>query len=255
MKRPILLGIVNVTPDSFYDGGRYPDPVAHARQLLAEGADWLDIGGESTRPGAERVSVEEECRRVLPVIEALRGEAPLSIDTSKPEVARRAQAAGATILNDVRGLREPGMRAASALFERAIIMHSRGTPQTMGTLTAYDDVVEQVCAELLEQALGCEAGEVWLDPGIGFAKTAQQSLSLLRHLGRLVETGYPILVGASRKSFIGRTLGLPAAGDRLHGSLGAAAAAWSGGARALRVHDVRATRELVDLMAAIADAP
>ena len=252
MQRPILLGIVNATPDSFYDGGRY-NPVSHAERLVAEGADWIDVGGESTRPGAPAVSAAEECDRVLPVIEALRGRVPISVDTSKPAVARQAAAAGATILNDVRGLREPGMREVSALFAHTIIMHSRGTPQTMRGLTDYPDgdVARAVRDELVAAADACPCPTVWIDPGIGFAKTASQSLALLKHLPLLVETGYPVLVGASRKSFIGKTLGLSDPDARLFGSLGAAAAAVSRGAVALRVHDVRATREVVDLMAAV----
>lgn len=255
MKRPIILGIVNVTPDSFYDGGKYPDAVAHAQQLCSEGADWLDIGGESTRPGANPVSVTEECDRVLPVIEAMHAQLPISIDTTKPEVARQALAAGATILNDVNGLKDPEMMSVSASFAHTIIMHSRGTPKTMQGLTDYRSVVHDVREHLLQQALSCPCPRVWLDPGIGFAKTAEQSLLLLKELSTLVETGFPILVGASRKSFIGHTLQLAHAQQRLHGSLGAAAAAMYHGAAALRVHDVQATRELVDLIAAIEGLP
>lgn len=254
MKRPILLGIVNATPDSFYDGGMHPDPIAHARALIEDGADWIDVGGESTRPGAALISVAEECDRVLPVIEALRGTVPISIDTTKPEVARQAAAAGASILNDVCGLRTPGMPEVSALFEHTVVMHSRGTPQTMGALTDYDDVVAEVRDHLLEQAERCQSQTVWLDPGIGFAKTTAQNLALLKHLSVLVDTGHPVLVGASRKSFIGNTLGLPRAADRLAGSLGAAAAATLRGAAALRVHDVRQTRELLSLLIAVEQA-
>lgn len=254
MRRPIILGIVNVTPDSFYDGGQHPDPISHARQLIADGADWLDVGGESTRPGAAFVSVQEECDRVLPVIEALRGQVPISIDTTKPSVARQARRAGATILNDVRGLRDPEMMAVSGSFDHTIIMHSRGTPKTMQGLTDYGDLIAEVRDELLARATASSCPQVWLDPGIGFAKTAAQSLSLLKHLGVLVAAGYPVLVGASRKSFIGRALDLPAAEDRLFGSLGAAAAAVSRGAAALRVHDVRATCDLVNLLNAVEDA-
>lgn len=254
-RRPIILGIVNVTPDSFYDGGRYRDLVAHARRLVSEGADWIDVGGESTRPGAAPVSEAEELQRVLPVLAGLAEVGvPLSIDTTKPGVARAAAAAGATILNDVRGLQDPEMVEVSALFEKTIIMHSRGTPQTMRGLNDYTDLIAEVRDVLLDRAAQCQSPEVWLDPGIGFAKTAAQSLSLLRHLSAFVETGLPVLVGASRKSFIGRTLTLPDTDDRLAGSLAAAAAAVQRGAAAVRVHDVRPTRDVLDLLYAIENA-
>lgn len=254
--RPLVMGILNVTPDSFYDGGRHADPVAHGLRLVAEGADWIDVGGESTRPGAARVSPEEEARRVLPVITALSAAGvTVSVDTTRPDVARAAAAAGATILNDVRGLQDPEMVAVSALFSQTVIMHSRGTPQTMGALTDYTDLVAEVCAFLVDRARACRSAQVWIDPGLGFAKRADQSLALLRHLGVLVETGWPVLVGASRKSFIGHTLDLPQAADRLSGSLAAAAAAYHRGAAALRVHDVRATREVVDFLCAVDQAP
>jgi len=253
---PLVVGIVTCTPDSFYDGGRHDTAqraVAHGRRLISEGADWLDIGGESTRPNAPAVSVDEECGRVLDVIMALAGAAPVSIDTTKPTVARRAADAGATILNDVRGLSDPGMAEVSALFEATIVMHSRGTPRTMRSLTDYGDLITEVCGGLLESAARARSPQVWIDPGIGFAKTAAQSLALLRHTRALVSTGYPVLIGASRKSFIGHTLDLPDAGDRLPGSLAAVAATYARGARAFRVHDVAATRQLLDLLCAIDD--
>ena len=261
--RPLVVGIVNVTPDSFYDGGRYPSPIAHAEQLLAAGADWLDIGGESTRPGAASVDAEEECRRVLPVIEALAGQVPISIDTTKPAVASAALHAGATILNDVSGLTDPELISMSADFEATVIMHSRGTPQSLEGPTAYGalgatdyaDSVLQVRDFLLERAAAARSKTVYLDPGIGFAKSAAQSLTLLRHLPALVRTGYPVFVGASRKSFIGQTLDLADPDDRLPGSLAAAASAYHHGAAALRVHDVAATRQVVDLLSAIGTAP
>ena len=262
-RRPLVVGIVNVTPDSFYDGGRYPSAIDHACRLLEEGADWLDIGGESTRPGADIVDVEEECRRVLPVIAALSDQVPISIDTTKPAVARAAIAAGARILNDVTGLMDPEMIAASADVEAVIIMHSRGTPQSLqgrtdyGALgsTEYRNPVEEVRDFLQERAAAARCKTVYIDPGLGFAKTAQQSLSLLRHLDVLVKTGLPVLVGASRKSFIGHTLGIPDASHRLPGSLAAAAAAYHRGAAAIRVHDVAATRQVVDLLEAISTSP
>jgi len=249
------VGIVNVTPDSFYDGGRHEDPIQHALRLIDEGADWLDIGGESTRPGAQAVSAEEECARVLPIITALKGSIPLSIDTHKPAVARRALAAGATILNDVTGLADPEMVAISSDAQTTIVMHSRGTPETMGQLVDYDNVVRDVTRWLIERAGLARSETVWIDPGIGFAKTAAQSLSLLRNTAALVATGFPVLIGASRKSFIGQTLNLPNAEDRLHGSLAAAAAGWHGGAQAFRVHDVAATREALDLLHAVNAPP
>lgn len=251
--RPLVMGVVNATPDSFYDGGRY-DPIERGWQLLEEGADWIDVGGESTRPGAAPVDEEEELRRVLPVIRALATRATVSVDTTRPRVAAAALAAGARVLNDVRGLRDPELARVSADAWGVVVMHSRGTPQTMAGLTDYADVVEEVRAELLEAAGRARAPRVWIDPGIGFAKTAAQSLRLLRHLDRLVDTGLPVLVGASRKSFIGATLHLSSPGDRLYGSLAAAADAWSRGAEVLRVHDVRETRQVLDLLHAIAGA-
>jgi dihydropteroate synthase len=250
LREPLVVGIVNATPDSFYDGGAY-DPVAHARQLVDEGADWLDIGGESTRPGAAPVSALEEWDRVAPVFEALRSKVALSIDTTKREVAEHAAAAGATILNDVRGLEDPEMVEVSRRFETTIVMHSRGTPETMGRLTDYGDVVREVRDWLVERAARAQSPSVLIDPGIGFAKTAEQSMQLLKGTRLLVETGHDVLVGASRKSFIGRALGLSSPEHRLPGSLAAVAAAYHRGAMAFRVHDVRATRELLRMLQGI----
>ncbi|RME24973.1 MAG: dihydropteroate synthase [Deltaproteobacteria bacterium] len=255
--RALVVGILNVTPDSFSDGGRYLDvdaAVARARRMVSEGADWIDVGGESTRPGAPPVDAEEECRRVLPVIAAIAELAPVSVDTRKAVVAARALAVGARIINDVSAMDDPEMPAVSADADAIVLMHMRGTPATMTRLTDYDDVVTEVRDHLLRRAERARAPQVWLDPGIGFAKTAAQSLALLRGLPDLVATGYPVMVGASRKSFIGATLGLPDPADRLPGSLAAAAAACMAGARALRVHDVRPTRQVVEMMAAIAAA-
>ncbi len=249
---PVIMGILNATPDSFYDGGRWPDLVARGEAMIEAGADWLDIGGESTRPGAPSVAAEEEWRRVAPLIEALAHRAVISIDTSKAVVARRAAAAGASILNDVRGLEEADMALASGDFALTVVMHSRGTPQTMGRLTSYDDLCIEVRDLLLDRAVRARSPEVALDPGIGFAKTAAQSRALIAGLHTLVDTGLPVLIGASRKSFIGHTLGLPDADDRLVGSLAAAAAAYHRGARVFRVHDVAAHRHLLDMLAAIA---
>lgn len=249
--RPVVVGIVNATPDSFYDGGRYADLVDRALALVDEGADWLDVGGESTRPGADPVDADEEWRRVAPIVEALAPDHPVSIDTSKVTVARRARDAGARILNDVTGLDDPEMAELSGAFEATIVMHMRGTPRSMRSLTAYDDVVDEVRAALVHRAQRARSAAVLIDPGIGFAKTAEQSLRLLKATSRLVQTGFPVLIGASRKSFIGRTLGIEQPDQRLFGSLAAAAAAYHGGASAFRVHDVRATREMLDMLEAI----
>jgi dihydropteroate synthase len=247
------MGVLNVTPDSFSDGGRWLDPdaaVDHGLAMVAEGADVVDVGGESTRPGAAEVPAGEELRRVVPVIEALAGRTRVSVDTRKAEVAQAALAAGATILNDV----------SASLFEVAaahgagwVAMHMRGTPATMQQQAAYDDVVLEVRAFVVDRAQKAAAAgvsEVWVDPGLGFAKTAEHNLALLRHLDQLVATGYPVLVGASRKSFIGRLTGDAAVDDRLAGSLALATWALEKGAAMVRVHDVRATVQAARLVAA-----
>jgi len=251
---PIVVGVVNVTPDSFSDGGQHGDGVAHALHLLEAGADWIDVGGESTRPGAAPVDADTEWARVRPVIEAISGEAVVSIDTSKAVVAARALKAGAAIINDVTGLGDPEMAAVTADAEQTILMHMRGTPETMRGLTDYSDVVEEVADWLVERAGLVRSEGVWIDPGIGFAKDAPQSLRLLAHTERLVATGLPVLIGASRKSFIGRTLGVDDPNDRLGGSLAAVASTWAQGAQAFRVHDVAHTRQLLDLLYAIEGA-
>jgi len=253
-RRPLVVGIVNATPDSFFDGGKHSDPIAHAERLIEEGADWIDVGGESTRPGAAQIDVEEECRRVLPIIHAIGQRTIVSIDTSKAQVAARAIAAGARVINDVTGLSDPEMAAVTADAEATVVMHMRGSPETMRGLTDYANVVAEVRDWLVERAAQALSKQVWIDPGIGFAKTASQSLALLAATPTLTATGLPVLVGASRKSFIGQTLDISDPEGRLSGSLAAAAAAWSGGADALRVHDVRETRELLDLLYAIDDA-
>jgi dihydropteroate synthase len=245
------MGILNVTPDSFSDGGRFFEPgaaVAHGRRLVAEGADVVDVGGESTRPGAEPVSEDEELRRVVPVVEALAPDVRVSIDTTKPAVARAAVAAGATLVNDVSAsLHEVAAETGAGW----VAMHKRGTPATMTGLTRYDDVVAEVCGYLAERAAAAQAagvGEVWVDPGIGFAKDEAQNLLLLRRLGELVDLGHPVLVGTSRKSFLGAVTGRSdgaggptAAEDRLEASLATATWALAAGARMVRAHDVRAT--------------
>ncbi|MEC7948306.1 MAG: dihydropteroate synthase [Myxococcota bacterium] len=249
--RPIVVGVVNCTPDSFFDGGAHADLLAHARRLVAQGADWLDVGGESTRPGADAVDAEAEWARIAPVVEALSAEVVISVDTSKPAVAARAAAAGAVVLNDVTGLRDAAMTAISERFLLTVVMHMRGTPRSMSALTDYADLTAEVRAHLVEAAGRARSPQVAIDPGIGFAKTARQSLRLLRDTDALVATGLPVYIGASRKSFIGRTLRLPDPEDRLPGSLAAVAAAWQRGARIFRVHDVAETRQHVDLLYAI----
>jgi len=210
---PLVMGIVNVTPDSFFDGGRHNDPqlaLAHARTLLAEGADILDLGGESTRPGAIPVSEAEELYRVLPVLAALRSEtrARLSIDTVKPAVARAAVAAGADIWNDVTALQAPGAAdLAAELGCTVVLMHMQGEPRTMQAAPSYGDVVSEVCAFLVERAsvalaAGVSRDKIWLDPGLGFGKTLAHNLALLAQLDTLVALGFPVLLGASRKRFI-----------------------------------------------------
>jgi dihydropteroate synthase len=259
------MGIVNVTPDSFSDGGRFASAdaaVAHARTLEAEGADLVDLGGESTRPGAPAVPAAEEIARVVPAIARLRSEGfalPISVDTSKPEVARAALDAGADLVNDVQGLSAPGMaELIAARGAPAVLMHMRGTPADMASRAVYGDVVGEVRAEL-EAALrraeraGVSRERIVLDPGLGFAKTAEQSLALLAGLGRLLEPGCPLLVGPSRKSFIGKLTGAPVEG-RLPGTLAAVAACVLAGAAFVRVHDVAAARQAALVAAAIRDA-
>jgi dihydropteroate synthase len=260
------MGVLNVTPDSFSDGGRYLDPeaaLARAGTLLAEGADLVDVGGESTRPGAAPVPAEEEIRRVVPVIERLRARfpgAPISIDTTKPEVARAALRAGADLVNDVQALGAPGMaELVAGSGAAAVLVHMRGTPADMRSRARYGDVVAEVAAELREAmrralAAGVPEDRILLDPGIGFAKTAEQSLAVLAGLARLRELGRPLLVGPSRKSFIGDVTGAPAA-DRLPGTLAAVAACVLAGAEFLRVHDVAAARQAARVASAIRDAP
>jgi len=264
----LIMGVLNVTPDSFFDGGRWFDTetaVAHGLDLVAEGADVVDVGGESTRPGAEPVDEAEERRRVLPVIEALAPHVRVSVDTRKPGVAEAAVAAGATLVNDV----------SACLWDVAadaevgwVAMHMRGEPATMQTDAHYDDVVAEVRDHLVDRARKArDAGvsEVWVDPGIGFAKTPAHNLALLRHLDVLVAAGFPVMVGTSRKSFLGRLTGLgperlsergagagaapepEAVTDRLEASLATAAWALSQGATMVRVHDVAATAQLVRL--------
>jgi dihydropteroate synthase len=261
---PKLMGVVNVTPDSFSDGGLYLDAdaaIAHGEELGREGAEILDVGGESTRPGAEEVSVEEERARTEPVVAALAEAGHMvSIDTAKLEVAEAALDAGAAIVNDVTALRgDPEIAALCA--ERGaglVLMHMQGDPRTMQADPTYDDVVDDVRAFLAERlavtvAAGVEEERVWLDPGIGFGKTLDHNLELLRRLAELRELGRPLLVGTSRKSFIGKIDG-SGVGDRLGGTIASSVIAAADGADVLRVHDVREAAQAVKVADAILSA-
>lgn len=261
--KPAVIGILNVTPDSFSDGGRYASPheaVEAARRMVSEGAHLIDVGGESTRPGASPVPPEEEIARVLPVVEALAHDGiSVSIDTRKPEVAEAALAAGACVLNDVTGLRDPAMRALAAGHEATvIIMHMKGEPQTMQANPEYEDVVGEVGAFLLEQALACVRDgiapeRIWIDPGIGFGKTVEHNLALLRATGGLAASGYPVVIGVSRKSFLGRLTGEEDPTRRLGGSLAAGLYAARLGAAAMRVHDVSETVQALEVWRALSE--
>ena len=261
LARPAVVGIVNVTPDSFSDGGvnLHPaDAVAAARRLLDEGAALVDVGGESTRPGAAAVSLDEELRRVVPVLEGLAGQ-PVSIDTAKAEVARRALALGAELVNDVTALRgDPELAGVVADAGAYLcLMHMQGEPRTMQVAPRYDDVVAEVTAfleERLAAAVGAGVAEeqVCLDPGIGFGKTPDQNLELVRGLRAIVALGRPVLVGLSRKSTLGKVLGDPQATRATQdASVGAAVAAFDRGASIFRVHDVRAHVEALAVAAAV----
>lgn len=265
------MGILNVTPDSFSDRGLFCDPsaaVAHALRMVAEGADIIDVGGESSRPGSEPVKVEEELRRVVPVIRALREKlqarakeknlpqagVEISIDTTKSIVAEQALEAGATIINDISaGGEDPEMFSVAAKFGATIcLMHMQGTPKTMQEAPHYEDVVGEVKKFLSERiaaacAFGIAREKIWIDPGIGFGKKVEDNLALLHNLHQFQELGCPILVGASRKSFIGALTGA-AVQDRLPGSLAAAALALRNGAQILRVHDVAATKQFLKIL-------
>lgn len=261
---PRVMGILNVTPDSFSDGGRFlgrEHAIEQALTMQSQGAAIIDIGGESTRPGAEDVPLQRELDRVIPVIEALAPalDVPISVDTSKPEVMRAAVHAGAGMINDVCALRREGaLEAAAGLEVPVCLMHMQGEPRTMQKAPDYADVVQEVTGFLLEQAKRCELAGVpgerlLLDPGFGFGKRLEHNLSLLKHLPSLVREGFPVLVGMSRKSMIGTVLDLPVEA-RLHGSIATATlAAWMG-ARLVRVHDVQATVEAMKMVAAVKSA-
>lgn len=263
-ERMAVMGILNVTPDSFSDGGEHPtveSAVEHGRRLVAEGADWIDVGGESTRPGADAVSIAEECRRILPVIEALAGEIPagISVDTSKAEVAAEAIRAGGTVVNDVSAGGDSGMLSLVARTGAGIVlMHRRGSPKTMQRAPRYYDVVTDVLDWLSERAdravrEGVPEDRVLIDPGIGFGKVMEHNLALLNQLDRFTATGRPVVVGASRKSFLGQILDLPL-GERLEGSLAVAVLAAAAGVRMIRVHDVASTVRAVRVAEAIGRA-
>jgi dihydropteroate synthase len=261
-RRPLLMGIVNVTPDSFSDGGQFLDPQAaidHSLKLLNEGADILDIGGESTRPYATRVSAEEELRRVIPVIEAIIGDRPqalISIDTSKAVVAEGAIAAGAQIINDVTGLAsDPAMIGLAQTTSVGVcVMHMQGTPQTMQDNPFYDDVVDDIYAFLCKQrddliAAGIDRNRICLDPGIGFGKTHEHNITLMANCWRFHDLGCPLLVGHSRKAFIGKLIGDKTA-DRIYGTIGGAIALACQAVQIIRVHDVAAVRQALTLFEA-----
>lgn len=272
---PLIMGVLNITPDSFFPASRIATPsqaLEKAQRMVEEGADWLDIGGQSTRPGSRGISTDEELRRVIPVVESLAAKLnlPLSIDTDKAVVARRAREAGARILNDVTALRaDSGMMTEAVRFEAVILMHMRGTsPQTMQSATEYKNVVTEVKEFLVERQkkymqAGGNASRLLVDPGIGFGKNLEQNLELIRRLDVFTTLGPPVVLGVSRKSFLGRLMAgqrsgadipaenLPGPEERLEGSLAAACWAMLQGAAVLRVHDVLATKRALATLAAI----
>ncbi len=266
LDRPQVMGIVNVTPDSFSDGGAHDTTeaaVAHALALVEEGADLLDIGGESTRPGADEVSLEEELRRVLPVIERLaaRVQVPISIDTSKPEVMRAAVQAGAGMINDVYALRREGaLDAAATLGVPVVLMHMQGEPRSMQAAPDYDDVVGDVHRFLAERIFAAEMAGIpkkrlVIDPGFGFGKDTTHNLQLLAQLERFVELGVPVLAGLSRKRSIGQLTGRDVPAERIFGSVAAHLIAAQRGAMIVRVHDVAATVDALKVWNAVAAIP
>ncbi len=273
-ERTLIMGILNVTPDSFSDGGQFltvDQALSHAEQMIAEGADIIDVGGESTRPGGEPVSVDEEIERVVPVIEALRRttETPISVDTTKSEVARAALDAGAAIVNDISALRFDFYIADAVARTGAglVLMHSRGTPATMHRLPPVADIMGEVTSSLrasvhMAERRGVKRESIVIDPGIGFGKTQEQNLELIARLDQLIAAfpDYPVLIGTSRKSFIGRILadesGTPAAPeDRLHGTMATITAAILHGAHIIRVHDVKAASETIRVALSIRENP
>jgi dihydropteroate synthase len=265
LTQPVVMGVLNVTPDSFSDGGKFldiPAAVDHGLRMVEEGAAIVDVGGESTRPGAQPVSPEEEIRRVIPVVEKLRAQtdAIISIDTSKPQVMRAAAEAGAGLINDVRALSEEGALEVAVASQCAIcVMHMQGDPRSMQLAPHYVDVVNEVKAFLAERvkvcrAAGIAAERIVIDPGFGFGKTLEHNLELLRHLRELGSqppgAEWPIMVGLSRKSIVGRLTGRPS-GERVHGSVALALMAVINGARIVRVHDVGATVDALETVVAV----
>jgi dihydropteroate synthase len=261
---PRIMGVLNVTPDSFSDGGDFFAPenaVARAEQMVDEGAAIIDVGGESTRPGAAPVSLDEELQRVIPVIEALHATVPVpvSIDTRKPAVMQAAVAAGAGLINDINALQETGaVEMAASLEVPVCLMHMQGNPETMQDTPTYNNVVDEVACHLEARADACmQQGipeeRILLDPGFGFGKTTSHNLLLLQQLERLVETGFPVLVGLSRKSLIGKVLDLPV-DKRLYPGLALAVLAVWKGAALVRCHDVRPAREVIEMCQAVRDA-
>lgn len=266
LDRTHVMGIINVTPDSFSDGGAHDTAataIVHGLKLVDEGADVLDIGGESTRPGADEVSIDEELRRVIPVIEALaaRVSVPISIDTSKPEVMRAAVAAGAGMINDVYALRREGaLDEAASLNVPVVLMHMLGEPRTMQQSPEYDNVVGEVHRFLAERIFACEmAGidkkKIIVDPGFGFGKNREHNLQLLARMQRFTELGVPVLAGLSRKRTIGELTGRDIPVERMHGSVAAHVIAAQHGARIVRVHDVAATVDALKVWEAVAAIP
>ena len=260
LARPLIMGAVNITPDSFSDGGAFFDTqsaVAHARRLVAEGADIIDIGGESTRPGSAGVALDEERRRVLPALEQVSaGPVPVSVDTQKPELMREALAAGASMINDINALLAPGALETLAASNAAVcVMHKKGSPADMQHDPHYDDVVAEVFVFLEQRvktlrAAGIGAERIVIDPGFGFGKTLEHNLELLRHLDRFSAAGAVVLAGVSRKSMLGRITGRDV-GERVHASVAAALIAVQKGARIVRVHDVAATRDAIAVWRAV----
>jgi dihydropteroate synthase len=260
LERPLIMGVINITPDSFSDGGRFATrdaAIAQARRQIDEGADILDFGGESTRPGSDAVSLDEERRRILPVLEALRDvPVPLSVDTQKPELMREAIAAGAAMINDINALRAPGaLEAVAATDVGVCFMHMQGDPKTMQRDPHYDDVVAEVRAFLEERlvaarAAGMAGERLAIDPGFGFGKTLEHNLALLRHLHELSGLGAVLVAGLSRKSPLGLITGR-AVDERVHASVAAMLIAVQRGAHIVRVHDVAATRDALMVLAAV----
>ena len=259
--KPLIMGVLNVTPDSFSDGGQFvevDEAVSHAKQMIIQGADIIDIGGESSRPGSDPVSVDEELQRVIPVIEKLLElSIPISIDTYKPEVAQECLSRGVHILNDIEGLRNQDMVTVAAKYDvPVIVMHMLGKPKTMQHNIEYSDVIEDIYTFFEKQiaiAKGAGISELILDPGIGFGKTVDHNLQIIKNLDGFKSLGYPLLVGASRKSFIGKLTGANVQ-DRLSGTIVSNIFALQNGASILRVHDVKECKQAIQLFEAISNA-